>query len=285
MKRTTCWCLAAALSWGLMEMRAQAISGGRAQIGTVTEGKRNGRFQVPQVHLPDAVVARRINRRIIQLMLGEATDPTLSLSQQLGQAKRTCCYDAENGRGWNTVGQGLTGCQYQVLLNAHGLLSLELYREFTGAYAWESTEHATFDLRTGQVLTLADLVVDSPAQLTRRMHGAISRRLTAELAAMHTNGSDSADIAVVAERFCWDWSAKRVRFQSDPGPAEEARADEPDLENFALTPHELRLYYGPVLPHIALHLEPDNTYHFPYTRLQLRKALLPLTNAAPAKMH
>lgn len=115
------------------------------------------------------------------------------------------------------------------------------------------------------------------------MHGAISRRFGESLAEMVADGTDSADIALVAERFCWDWTAKRARFQSDLAPTAEDRANEPDLESFALTPDELQLHYERVLPHVVQNLEPDNTYHFPFVRLQPRGILLQLVKTAPAK--
>ncbi|GAB3866924.1 hypothetical protein GCM10028824_08180 [Hymenobacter segetis] len=250
-----------------------------ARVVTVTEGRQANRFKVPQVQLADSAVAGRINRRIVALVLSGETDSRLSVRQQLRQAERTCCFDAEGGRGWQTVGQGLTGCDYSVLLNQQGLLSIEYSQEFTGAYSWEQALHVTFDLRTGRQLALADLLADPPAQLTRRMHGAISRRFGETLAGMG-NEADSAVITTVAERFSWDWTAKRVRFQSDAGPAEEARASEPDLESFALTPHEVRLYYERMLPHVILNFEPDNTYHFPYARVQPRGLLVPVAAKA-----
>ncbi|MDO7849734.1 hypothetical protein Q5H92_25450 [Hymenobacter sp. M29] len=234
---------------------------------------------MPQVQLADAAVATRINRRIMELVMNGETNPRLTVRQQLRQAERACCYDAEGGRGWKTTGQGLTGCDYEVLLNQQGLLSLKYLQEFTGAYPWEQALHVTFDLRTGRQLALADLVTDPPAQLTRRMHGAISRRFGEALAEMR-NEADSADIAFVAERFCWDWAAKRVRFESDSGPVEADRASEPNLESFALTPTELRLYYERMLPHVILNYEPETTYHFSYARVQPRGLLLPVAARA-----
>lgn len=262
---------------------AQPVQGLTARITTVTEGGREGRFKVPQINCADAVVARRINRRIVWLIMSGETNAALSVSQQLRQAERTCCYDTENGLGWNTVGHGLTGCDYNVMLNQQGLLSLEYAQEFTGAYLWERAAYATFDLRTGRQLKLADLIADSPVQLTRRMHAAISRRFGESLAEMAASETDSADISFVAERFCWDWKAKRVRFQSDPSPLLEDRAIEPDLESFAITPNELQLHYERVLPHVVQNLEPDNTYHFPFIRLQPRGMLLPLVKTRPTK--
>jgi len=154
-------------------------------------------------------------------------------------------------------------------------------QEFTGAYSWERALHVTFDLRTGRQLALTDLVADPPAQLTRRMHSAISRRFGEFLTDM-SKEADSIEIDHVAELFCWNWKANRVRFQSDAA-ADETGSSEPDLESFALTPRELRLYYGPGLPHVMLNYEPDDTYRFPFARIQPRGLLVPLAKAAAAK--
>ena len=254
--------------------RAQKPTGVRAQVFTTTEATGKQRFQVPQVRLADAAMARRINRSIVRRILrgvnadSVAVDTTASLATQLRQAERECC--------GNKPAQGLTGCSYKILLNEHGLLSVELYYEYTGAYSCEETDHITLDMRTGRHLALADVVADPPAQLRRRMHGAISRRFGEALADMAMNGTDTADGSIVAECFHWDRKAKRVLFQSDTGPRDEDRAAEPDLESFALTSQELRLYYGKVLPHAIQNLEPDGTYHFPFSRLQPRPLLQPL---------
>ncbi|HEX8330960.1 MAG TPA: hypothetical protein VF629_25735 [Hymenobacter sp.] len=255
----------------------------RAPLVTATGPGNVSRYKVPQVRLANAAVSKRINQGILRRVFGsENVDATAAVAQVLQQATKACCWDAE-ARQWH-AGQGLTGCDYQVLLNERGLLSLELIQEFTGAYSYEGTDHLTFDLRTGKQLTLADVVADPPAQLQRRMHGAITRRLGEALRTMETEQLDTADVAFVMERNSWDKAAKRIRFQSDPGLTNEDRATEPDLENFALTPQEFRLYYGPVLPHVVQNLDLDGTYHFPYARVQPRGLLVPVAKAHSAAL-
>ncbi len=280
--RTICLLLISYLWTSELPGKAQSGSGPHARIVAVTEAGGTSRFKVPQVQMSDAVVAQRINRSIAQRIIeGDEVDTKARLSQQLRQAALECCWDSDE-RHWIS-GQGLTGCRYEVLLNEQGLLSFEFTLESTGAYSYENTDHISFDLRTGRQLTLADVVADSPAQLTRCMHGAISRRFGEALVGMRTE-ADSTEIATVAELFYWDWNAKRVRFQGDPGIAEVARATEPNLESFALTPYELRLYYGSNLPHAMLNYEPDNTYHFPFMRVQPRGLLVPLAARAEQAM-
>jgi hypothetical protein len=76
---------------GAMLSLAQPVVGQTARLVTVTKGGKTSRFKVPQVRPADAAVARRINRRVIELIMGDQTDPTLSVSQQLQQAERACC--------------------------------------------------------------------------------------------------------------------------------------------------------------------------------------------------
>lgn len=271
------WAIACCGLFAVLPACAQSVPSLRAVLVTASGPANTGQFKVLQVRLGDATVSKRINRSILRHLLGEEINTAAPVAQVLQQAAKACCWDAEAHR-WQG-GQGLTGCDYTVLLNERGLLSLELIQEFTGAYSYESTGHVTFDLRTGLVLKLADVVADPPAQLQRRMHGAITRRFAETLGEMEKEELDTADIATVVELYSWDKAAKRVRFQSDPGPADEARATEPDLEDFALTPLELRLYYGPVLPHVIQNMDLDGTYHFTYARVQPRGPLVSVAKA------
>lgn len=246
--------------------RAQPAPGGRAQVYRVTEAD----FTVPQVKLPNAAVARRINQALLRLLIGdhaEAVDSLGTPRQQLRQAVRECC------PGQGAASSGLTAAEYKVLLNQHFLLSFEFSVEFTGAYSWGRTEHATFDLRTGRLLRLADLVADLPVQLERRMEGAINRRIGASMAEIAAESQDPAEIADLAERFHWNKATRRVNFKAG-GAADEAA--EISLDEFALTPDALLLFYRAGLPHAIFNFEPDETYHFPYGRLQPRGPLVPV---------
>jgi len=166
--------------------------GARAQVGParlvgaarVYAVQEEG-FSLPQVQLPDAAAARRINRRLRQVLLtapvmahrhdrGPAPDSTAPVRRQLRQVYRGCCYDAET-RMWK-VGQGYTGLGYEILLNQHGLLSLRADTEFTIRHQDYESRYLTFDLRTGRQLTLTDVVAEPLPRLRRRMQGAINRR-------------------------------------------------------------------------------------------------------------
>ncbi|MGI4871932.1 MAG: hypothetical protein ACRYFX_12240 [Janthinobacterium lividum] len=269
-----------ALGLGLLSgvgVRAQVGAGLHARVYAVKYQQQAADFVVPQVQLADAGVARRLNYRLGRLVLSDSeTDSTATLPQQLRQAARACCYDAETKEP--TSGQGVVGLSYEVMFNAHGLLSIAYTLEINGAYSWAQTRHATFDLRTGQQLSLATLVSDPPAQLTARMRGAISRRFGETMAAA-AETEDAATLADLAERLHWNRAARHVKFATET--SSEEGATPPELTDFALTPAALLVFYGPVLPHIMLNLEPDDTYRFPYARLHPGPLLRPLLPAAP----
>jgi hypothetical protein len=186
---------------------------------------------------------------------------------------------------WAAAGEGLTGSEYTVLLNRSGLLSLSLTKQTTGAHHNYETEFLAFDLRTGRLLTLTDVVADPPAQLTRRMQGAINRRYSEALALAKAESADSVILAEMAEKFYWDWSARRVRwFAGDTSAAALAlTSPDPEVTSFALTPTALLLFHSAAFHRLSLAPEPDDTYRFPYTRLQPRSLLVPLTKVAPKK--
>ncbi|UOQ51882.1 hypothetical protein [Hymenobacter cellulosivorans] len=146
---------------------AQIRPGQQAQVYTITHEGRGGNFQIPQVRLPNTVVARRINRQLLGLVTdySSAVDSTASPRRQLTQLARECCYDEES-RHWLAAGSGLTGMTYEVLLNQNYLLSFQFQRKDQGLVQ-PGTSHLTFDLRTGRLVTLPKLVADPLAQLER----------------------------------------------------------------------------------------------------------------------
>jgi hypothetical protein len=266
-------CLGGGRAWAQMIVPVRAVV---YQLHASGEADAD-RFAVPQVRLADATVAKRINRQLLRGVLGESdatVDARLSPQRQLYQAARECCYDADS-KTWAAAGGGLTGSWYTVLLNRAGLLSLSLTKQYTGAHHTFDTEFFTFDLRTGHRLALADVVADPPAQLVRRMQGAINRRYGEALAAAAAIRSDSATLTEMAELFHWDWKARRVRwFAGDTSVAALAlTAGDPDVETFALTPTALLLFHNAGFHRLSQAPQPDDTYRFPYARLHVKPLL------------
>lgn len=289
MKRLARWLLGVGVVLGgAQQINAQAKADGQATIYQVAVQGEAARFEVPQVHLPDAAVARRINRRLLAFVTSEFStiDSTASPRRQLEQVARECCYD-EDSKTWLAGGVGLSGTSYSVLLNQNYLLSFEFSRDWQGLTE-PATYHLTFNLRTGQLLTLAELVADPPAQLEWRLGLAISRRLHDELAGVVASyGDDSTLIAHVAQLYgIEEWSATpqaAQRLYAGSGAAVDPSEYLFYLTEFALRPDALLLFHPVGMRRLDFEFLPDETYVFPYARLQPRAILLPVQEAATAK--
>ena len=264
--------------WGFllvaaMPSHAQPGLDRRAHVVTVSGKGRGAAFKLPQVELENPAVATLINRRLLRRIIApnvdSPIDTTGTLSQQVRRAAAlNCCF---------------SGVHYTVLLNQDGLLSLELTLEYQGAYYYERTDHITFDLNTARILTLADVMADTPKSLAGRMHSAISQRMGEEIAQAAADYGDSATVNDLARRFAWDASSRKVVFARN---AQEAGATEPNLTDFALTPHALLLFYRVRLPPGMLNFVPNETYTFPFGKLRPRGMVLRLVQpvmAAPKR--
>jgi len=289
MSKLLVWSQLAALGlpvwlWALtLPAWAQSAAAGQAQVFTITEGPRDGRFQVPQVKLPNAAVARRINQTLLRHFRERAfgeVDSTRSPRHQLRQAARECCFDEETKR-WRAGGEGLTDTSYGVLLNQNYLLSLA-FSESNQGLEQPGGPHLTFDLRTGRVLTLGELVADPPAQLGRRLEAAISRRLRDELGkAVENYGDDSVRIDDVARLYnieIWDTTPRRGLAIDTQDNGDDSQASYANFE-FALTPEALLLFHTVGMSRLNFEFLPDETYTFPWARLKPTPLLQPLVSA------
>ena len=223
---------------------------GRAQLTTVTELPA-ARFEVPQVVLPNAAASRRINTVLVQLLFADV-EPGHPRPRDAAQAIEQAAAEYEAN---DQV--GIFGTSFEVLCNQQNVLSLALTTEYSGAYPWLATQHATFDLRTGRRLALTDLLADTLA-LRRRWHARLTRRLAAyqqEMAREYKNDADAW--ATVREYTGWSDTLRQVR------PARR-----PPLREFALTARGLMLYTSFWFPHAALALAPPDDYVFSYASLR-----------------
>jgi hypothetical protein len=239
---------------------AQAPAVGRAETYAVLGAGKGAQFSLPQVRLPDAQVSERINRAIARAVLSQANTPvdtTATLPKQLRQvAADDCC---------------LTGARFQVLLNQGYLFSVKLSLEFRGKTQYERQRYLVFDLGTGQRLSLNALVADPPAQLARKLETAVNRRMSEFLAdsALRSHPGRTA----LAQALHWNASGRLVDFA--------AGAPAVSLQEFALTPHALLLLYATDQQAAVLADVPEETYRFPYTRLQARGRLAELVLKSP----
>jgi len=142
-------------------------------IADSVPGDPEYQVHLPQVHLPTAAVARRINTVLVQ-QLAEITDTVLPAAarQAVRLARPILC----NHRGGNASG----GLLYRVCYNAHGLLSLEFEVQQSGQ-SIEAIHHLTFDLRTGSIIHPADLLA-SPQALAYSLRQRRMARRAAQVA-------------------------------------------------------------------------------------------------------
>lgn len=213
-------------------------------------------FEVPEVELPNQKVARHLNHVVTQLQFAGDLEDSTGLPDATQAIRRAAAeYKANNQ-------VGIFGASYEVLFNQGGLLSLALTTEYSGAYPWSATRHATFDVRTGRLLTLADLLADTVA-VSQRWQQRINQRVAAHLLATKREyPTDSDAWAAVREYTNWD----AARQQINP-------AARPALRNFALTNQGLMLYTDFGFPHVVLALAPPSEYLFPYAELKQGAAL------------
>lgn len=259
-------------------------AGSRAQVSAVATSREAARFQVPQVKLPNAAAARRINRQLLRYVTSQSDQPvdsTASPRQQLYQMARECCYDAQE-RQWYAAGEGLTGTAYTILPNQDFLLSIEFQDDYFGREELE-THHLTFDLRTGRQLSLADLVADSPAELGRRFDAAISRRLRAELANVAAT-EDSVTVEYVAQLYgLSNWRGARgdAAFAQNPTVQPIENGGWYSSAEFAVTPRAVLLFHAIGMSRANIPFLPDEKYTFPFERIRLQPAWQHLKKSRP----
>lgn len=211
-----------------------------------------GLFVVPQVQLPAGAAGARINRQLLDAALGEDLEELPQpFTPQTGLRQALAEYDA-NGQS------GFVRANYEVLYNDRGLLSVALTAEYMGAYPSTATRHATFELRTGRLLQVRDLLADTLA-LRQRWQQSITRRVGAHLAALPTDYPelDTAMLADMRQRLGWNDTTRTVQLEGS----------DPRFYDFALTPFGLTLYYDFGFPHVIQALQPEADYLFPYAAL------------------
>jgi hypothetical protein len=212
----------------------------------------DGRFVVPQVRLPNAVVSDRINRGLVDVSLGEDLEAIPSpLTALAGVRQAQAEYQAKSRRGF-------VGARYEVLYNDYGLLSVEFKADYLGAHPSSTVRHATFDLRTGRLLEVRDLVADTLALRSRWLQS-INRRIANHLRKLPAEypQMDADLLADVRRRLYWNDSTQTVQLEGD----------DPRFYDFALTPFGLMLYYDFGFPHVIEALQPDSDYLFSYAML------------------
>lgn len=249
--------------------RDEPVPPGPVKLVTVAAGPAGetyGRFELPQVQLPDAALAGRLNQAIVAAAAGfEGQADWAGLSGQ--QVVQRCLREYRQNNQ-----QGLTSLSYSVVYNDHGLLTLAQISEYMGAYPSSDTRSMVFDVRTGRRLTMADLVRDTTA-LRDAWRAKISQRVAGFLRDAPQNFADDPDLAQeLPQLLRWNAATRQVAFD----------AHEPRFYDVAVTPRGLTLTYSFGFPHVIQAAEPEQDYSFTYAELRpllrLDGPLAPLLN-------
>lgn len=248
------------------QRRDEPAPRGPVKIVTVAAGPAGetyGRFELPQVQLPDAALAGRLNRAIVAAAASfEGGADWAGLSGQ--QAVQRCLREYQQNDQ-----QGLTSLSYSVVYNENGLLTLAQISEYMGAYPSSDTRAMVFDVRAGRRLTMADLVRDTTA-LRNAWRAKISQRVSEFLRDAPKNFADDPDLAQeLPQLLHWNAATRQVAFD----------AHEPRFYDFAVTPRGLTLTYSFGFPHVIQAAEPERDYSFTYA--ELRPLLRPDGPLAP----
>lgn len=147
--------IAVAPSRSPLAARKPSAADQRATIFSVEGKAPNTDFVLPQVRLANLTAARRINQWLVAHFNSINGDTLPSTARQAVRAAEVH-FSENNGRGFR-------GYEFEALYNAHGVLSLALSITELGEHELISGSHATFDLRTGRQIALADLIADTAA--------------------------------------------------------------------------------------------------------------------------
>lgn len=224
---------------------------GRATVRSVSSADHR-RFTLAQVSLPGTAATARINRELVAIFEENMEASALKRAAHQAVIHALATYhDMGN--------QGFTNASFEVLYNAQNLLSMAFYYEYLGAYPSTATRHATFDLRTGRLVTIGQLLADTLA-LRQHWQKNIDHEVAAVISSLPTDYPDlEADGRDdIQERLGWNSTLRKVEFE--PG--------QPRFDDFALTPTGLTLFLDFGFPHVIQALEPNEAYGFTYSTLK-----------------
>jgi hypothetical protein len=144
---------------------------------------------------------------------------------------------------------GLTRLSYKITYNKNGILSMNIYQEGCGAYCSSWYTYFNFDLKTGNKITISDLLEDERVDSFRQIVSgekavAITKYKAEEKSNLEHNIIDSTT---------YDWAREQV----DSNCSIIA-----DIENFSLSDHGIEIIDNCEFPHAIKSLEP--AYEFTY---------------------
>jgi len=189
----------------------------------------------PIVMVPNKPVADRINAAIKRELLDEGIqDSTLSTEASLRQ------YAHDN----------LREMSYTVLFNKNGLLSIEVQLAAIGFYDYEFKRHFLFDLSSGKLLALADVIIPGKYQWFKKTMLQLKKN---ELEKYERGLKPDLDSGYI-DKQTYDLCIQRIKDNHCKG--------EISLDEFSLTPSGIKVYNGCFFPHSLMRVAPEYRLRF-----------------------
>ena len=227
--------------------RKPAAADQHANVFSVEGTAANTAFSLPQVRLVNPTAARRINKVLVQHFNAVNGDTLVCTARQAVRSAEAMF--RENNK------QGFRGYEFQVLYNAHGVLSLELAITELSEHEQVTGSHITFDLRTGRQFSLADFIFDTTA-LKRKWNQQVNESTEESVtSAKKYFAQDSASFTYFKQRVGWDDSRQASTLHA--------------AVEFAFTADGLSLFCHHDLPLPWNELQPQEEYPFGWEELRL----------------
>jgi hypothetical protein len=179
---------------------------------------------------------------------GPAQLPALAkLKAHLTVKKLTEQTEQEIRENFAGCGCGLTAVSYTVDYNRNGVLALSVDREWLGAYSSFSTEWLVLSTRTGDRLSIGQLLLPAALpELARQADKLLQARM-----------KEARQAVTGSEEVTWlDELLAGKTFTTA------------NLDDFTVTKDGITFYYPFGFPHAALALQPDDTFAFTFAQLK-----------------
>jgi hypothetical protein len=180
---------------------------------------------------------------------GPAHNPALAkLKAHLSVKKLTDQTEQEIKENFTGCGCGLTTVNYTVDYNRSGVLALSVGREWLGAYSSFSAERLVLSTRTGDRLSIGQLLL--PAALPE-LARQCDKLLQARMKKTRRAAADSGEEA--------QWLDELLAGKTFTTA---------HLADFTVTKDGITFYYPFAFPHAALALQPDDAFSFTFAQLK-----------------
>ena len=180
---------------------------------------------------------------------GPAQHPALAkLKAHLTVKKLTEQTEQEIKENFAGCGFGLTTVNYTVDYNRNGVLALSVQRAWLGAYSSFSAERLVLSTRTGDRLSIGQLLLPSSlSELARQCDKLLQARMKEARRAAAGSGEEA------------QWLDELLAGKTFTTA---------HLADFTVTKDGITFYYPFAFPHAALALQPDEAFSFPFAQLK-----------------